>query len=111
MSNTSTFTSRQAHWIIPVFFFLAIYTVGASMLDSFAMYHSWRFVGAANFTLMHKEAGSRIVQVLVLPSAIMTIFLVLMLWHRPLVVSRGVIWAALGCATITWLSSFLIQIP
>jgi hypothetical protein len=111
MNYSTTFTSRHAHWITPTFFFLAVYTVGAGMLDSFAMYHSWRFVSAVDFPLMHKEAGSRIVRVLVLPSAIMTIFLILQLWHRPTVVSRKLVWVALISAIITWLSSFFIQIP
>ena len=111
MAHTTAFTSKHAQWITPVFFFLALYTVGAATLDSFAMYHTWRFVGKADFARMHMESGKRIVRVLVLPSAIMTIFLVLQFWHRPKVVSRRLVWLVLICTIITWLSSFLIQIP
>ena len=60
---------------------------------------------------MHKEAGNRVIRVLVIPSAIMTIFLVLQLWHRPTVVPKSLVWVGLVCAMITWLSSFFIQIP
>lgn len=111
MAQTTAFTSKHAQWITPVFFFLALYTVGAATLDSFAMYHTWRFVGKADFAIMHMESGKRIIRVLVLPSAIMTVFLVLQFWHRPKAVSRGLVCVSLICTIITWLSSFLIQIP
>jgi len=111
MNNTENFTTKQARWISPVFFALVFYTLGASMMDSFAMYHTWKFVGKAEFVEMHREASSRIVPFFVVPTFVMTIFLVLQFWHRPKAVSVKLVWASLVCTIIPWLSSVFIQIP
>ena len=109
--TTDKFTSKQAHWITPVFFVLGIYTFGASVMDSFVVYHTWRFVGETEFIKMHMESSSRIVPIFVLPTLVTTIFLVLQFWHRPKVVPRTLLWIALVCMLIAWLSSAFIQIP
>jgi len=111
MNGTDNFTTKQARWISPVFFALVFYTLGASMMDSFAMYHTWKFVGKAEFVEMHREASSRIVPFFVVPTFVMTIFLVLQFWHRPKAVSVKLVWASLVCTIIPWLSSVFIQIP
>lgn len=111
MSTPEKFTSRHARWISPVFLMLAFYTFGAATMDHFVIYHTWRFVGEADFIKMHIESGSRIIPFFVLPTFIMTIFLVLLFWHRPKAVSRTLVWIALACVTIAWLSSAFIQIP
>jgi hypothetical protein len=105
------FTSPHASWISPVFFALAFYTLGASFMDSFAMYHTWKFVGPSEFVEMHKASGSRIVNFLVIPTLIMTVFLILQFWHRPKAVSSRLVRVALICTIIPWLSSIFIQIP
>jgi hypothetical protein len=102
---------RHSPWITTTFFFLVFYTVGASMMDSFAMYHTWRFVGAEDFPLMHMESGKRIVLVFVLPTVLMMIFQILMFWHRPNVISKPLLWIALICNIIPLLSSAFVQIP
>ena len=81
------------------------------MMDSFVVYHTWRFVGEAEFINMHIESGSRIVPFFVMPTMVMTIFLVLQFWHRPKVVTRKQVWLALSCVIIAWISSAFIQIP
>lgn len=111
MNSTENFTTKHARWISPVFFALVFYMFGASMMDSFAMYHTWKFVGEAEFIQMHKEASSRIIPVFVIPTLVMTIFLVLQFWHRPRAVSIKLVWISLVCTIIPWLSSVFIQIP
>jgi hypothetical protein len=111
MNTTEKFTSQHARWISPVFFGLAFYAFGAAMMDHFVVYHIWRFVGDAEFVRMHIEAGSRIVPVFVVPTLIMTIFLVLLFWHRPRAVSRTLVWIGLFCCIVPWLSTAFIQIP
>lgn len=81
------------------------------MMDSFVVYHTWRFVGAAEFSRMHMESGGRIVSFLVLPLLLMTVFLILQFWHRPKAMPRRLLWIALICTIIPWLSSAFIQIP
>ena len=109
--NTNEFTSKHARWITTVFFLLAFYGFGAGMMDSFVVYHTWRFIGEAEFPLAHIESGSRIVPFLVLPMLLMTLFAILLFWHRPKVISRKLIWIALICLIIGWVSSAFIQIP
>ena len=109
--NSNKFTSPHAVWVTTAFFMLSFYGLGAGMMDSFVVYHTWRFIGDAEFSQAHIASGSRIVPVFVLPLLVMTIFLVLMFWHRPRVISREMLWASLVCAIISWLSSAFIQIP
>lgn len=111
MNTPQYFTSRYGLWITTLFFALAFYGFGAGMMDSFAMYPSWRMVGANEFAAFHQVAGSRIQLVFVLPLLVMTIFLVLLFWHRPIAIPRQLLWVALICTIIPWVSSAFIQIP
>lgn len=94
-----------------LFFFLSFYCFGAGMMDSFVVYHGWRFVGQAEFALVHEETGRRIVQVLVLEVLLMTLMTIMMFWKRPFNISRKWIAAALAFELVSWISSALIQIP
>ena len=109
--NANQFTSPHAPWITTIFFVLCFYGLGAGMMDSFVVYHTWRFIGPEEFSTAHMESGSRIVPIFVLPLLIMTVFLILMFWHRPTVISRKLLWVAVVCTVIPWLSSAFIQIP
>jgi hypothetical protein len=109
--NATEFTSSHARWVTPIFFVIAFYGFGAAMMDSFVVYHTWKFIGAADFAVAHMESGSRIVPFFVLPMLVMTLFEVLLFWHRPKVISKNLVWAALICTIIPWLSSAFIQIP
>ncbi len=111
MNTRQYFTSRYGLWITTLFFALAFYGFGAGMMDSFAMYPTWRMVGADEFAAFHQVAGSRIQLVFVLPLLVMTIFLVLLFWHRPVAIPRRLLWIALICTIIPWISSAFIQIP
>ena len=105
------YTSKHGRWVAPLFFALSFYGFGAGMMDSFAMYPTWRLVGPEEFAAFHNVAGTRIQIVFVLPLLIMTVFTVLMLWHRPVAIPRRLVWIALICTIIPWLSSAFIQIP
>lgn len=97
--------------LLLIFFILAFYGFGAGIMDSFAMYHSWLFVGNAEFATMHQEAGDRIIAFYVLPLLICTICTVLLFWYRPRLLSRSLVWMAFACELVIWLSSAFIQIP
>src|ERR1700754_1188446 len=104
------FTSAMGPWITTIFFALSFYGLGAGMMDGFAMYHAWRFVGADEFAAMHKAAGQRIIAFLVIPTLLMTVFQILLLWHRHRAIKRSWLWITLTCTVICWLSSAFIQI-
>ena len=109
--KANQFIKGRGLWITTIFFALFFYGLGAGMMDSFVVYHTWKFIGPSEFANAHMESGSRIVPFFVIPMLLMTIFLVLMFWYRPGVISRKLIWMALVCAIIPWLSSAFIQIP
>jgi hypothetical protein len=94
-----------------LFFLLSFYCFGAAMMDSFVVYHSWKFVGAAEFAQVHQQSSIRIVQVFVSATFLMTITTVILLWKRPANIPRQWIWIALACEIVSWVSSAVIQIP
>jgi len=94
-----------------VFFMLSFYCFGAGIMDSFAIYHEWLFVGNAEFATLHQEASIRIVSLYVLPLVICTICTVLLFWYRPTLLPKSLVWMAFACELVIWLSSAFIQIP
>lgn len=105
------FTSLHGRWITTAFFVLALYVTGAAMMDSFVVYHTWKFIGDTEFPIAHIESGNRIVQVFVFPLLLTTVLLVLLFWHRAIAIPRRLLWIALACLGVAWLSSIFIQIP
>src|SRR3989337_413787 len=97
--------------ITVLFFMLSVYCFGAGIVDSFAMYHSWLFVGEAEFVAVHQAAGQRIVLFFVLPFFFLTMITILMFWNRPAIISRRLLWIGFICQMVSWLSSAFIQIP
>lgn len=94
-----------------LFFFLSFYCFGAGMMDSFVVYHSWKFVGAAEFARVHQESSVRIVQVFVSATLMMTITTIVMFWKRSYYIPKKWVWIAFISEIISWVSSALIQIP
>jgi len=109
--KANQFIKPRALWITTIFFALFFYGLGAGMMDSFVVYHTWKFIGPSEFANAHMESGKRIVPFFVIPMVLMTVFLVLLFWYRPRVISRRLLWIALLCAIIPWLSTAFIQIP
>ena len=94
-----------------LFFMLSFYCFGAGMIDSFALYHSWLFVGESEFAAVHQAAGQRIVLFFVLPTFVLTGITIAMFWYRPSMIPKHLLWFAFACQMISWLSSAFIQIP
>ena len=94
-----------------LFFALSFYGLGAGFMDSFVIYHGWKFVGVSEFPVVHEEMGSRIIRFLVLPTLLMTILTIMMFWKRPYNIPRSWVLAAFLFEMISWVSSALIQIP
>ena len=69
MNTIAKFTTKHARWITPVFFGLAFYTFGASMMDSFVVstIHGvlWEMQNLLKCTY---ASGSRIVPFFVIPT-------------------------------------------
>ena len=93
------------------FLVLSFYCFGAGVIDSFAMYHSWLFVGEEEFAMVHQQSGQRILLFFVFPTLVLTIITIMMFWHRPVIIPKRLLWFAFSCQMISWISSAFIQIP
>ena len=94
-----------------IFFMLSFYCFGAGIIDSFAIYHSWLFVGEDEFAAVHQAAGQRIILFFVLPMVVLTIVTALMFWFRVNIIPKNLLWFAFTCQVVSWISSVMIQIP
>jgi hypothetical protein len=63
-------TETQRRLFFAATFALVFYLVGASFVESFVTYRTWRFVGAGSFPAYYAELAPRIVRVMVLPGVV-----------------------------------------
>lgn len=94
-----------------LFFMLSLYCLGAGLMEHFAVDRAWVYVGAPEFARVHHESGLGVLYAYVIPLAALTLGRVPLLWFRLPVISKNLVWAALACHGVTWLSSAFIQIP
>jgi len=98
-------------WIFLIGFALVFYGTGASFIESFVNYPSWRFIGAGEFTAYHQFITPRVLIFLVAPLLLSTAFTVLMLWSRPDAIPAWAVWVAIAAQVIVWVSTATIQLP
>lgn len=101
----------NSKFITIAFIVLTFYCFGAGVMDSFVIYHGWRFVSDPDFTTLHREQGARIIPFFVLAYVVLTILNILMFWFRLRVIPRHLVIMALLANITGWVSSALIQIP
>ncbi len=92
-------------------FALTYYCLGASFVESFVNYRTWGLIGADEFTAYHQALSPLIVRIMVIPIAIKSVLVILLLWFRPLGVPRWPIFFAIVFELINWASTFAVQIP
>ena len=92
-------------------FALVFYGTGASFVESFVNYPTWRLIGANEFLAYHQALGPLIIGYMVIPMLITTLLTVLLLWFRPAPLPRWVIWLAVVLQLIPWVSTVAIQFP
>jgi hypothetical protein len=85
--------------------------MGASFVESFANYPTWRLIGANEFRAYHQALGPLIIGYMVVPMLINTLLTVLLLWFRPAPLPLWAIWLALLLQLIIWVSTVAIQLP
>lgn len=90
---------------------LAFYVTGASFVQSFVNYPTWRLIGAAEFQAYHQAMSALIIKVMVLPWLLEIVLTVLLLWLRPQPLPRWPVVLALTLHLIAFISTALIQIP
>jgi hypothetical protein len=106
--QTSTKTSI---WLFLICFALVFYGMGASFVESFVNYPTWRLIGANEFRAYHQALSPLIIGYMVIPMLISTLLTVLLLWFRPDPLPQWAIWLAVVLQLIVWVSTVTIQLP
>ena len=106
--QTSTKTSV---WLFLITFALVFYGMGASFVESFVNYPTWRLIGASEFRGYHQAFGPLIICYMVIPMLITTILTMLLVWFRPALIPRWAIWLSVGLQLTIWVSTAAIQLP
>ena len=104
-------SSRTSIWLFQIAFALVFYGTGASFVESFVNYPTWRLIGANEFRAYHQALGPRIIGYMVIPMLITTLLTILLLWFRPTPIPRWAIWFAVVLQLIMWVATVAIQLP
>jgi hypothetical protein len=100
-------------WNFIFFIVVSFYSMGAGLVESLVNYPLWEIIGSSGVWIeYHKALGPRIIAVLAVPALLFQLVTnLLLLFFRPVSISRTVVWATLLLLLIAIASSALIQIP
>jgi hypothetical protein len=104
-------SSKTSIWLFLITFALVFYGTGASFVESFVNYPTWRLIGANEFRAYHQALSPLVIGYMVIPMLITTILTIFLLWFRPAPIPRWAIWLALVLQLIVWVSTAAIQFP
>ena len=104
-------SNKTSTWLFLISFALVFYGLGASFVESFVNYPTWRLIGANEFRTYHQALGPLVIGYMVIPLLISTILTILLLWFRPAPIPRWAICLAVVLQLITWVSTAAIQLP
>jgi hypothetical protein len=104
-------SSKTSIWLFLISFALVFYGVGASFVESFVNYPTWRLIGASEFRVYHQALSPLSVGYMVVPMLITTILTLLLLWFRPTPIPLWAIWLAVVLQLAIWVSTVAIQLP
>ena len=101
----------KTYGVFIITFVLMFYTLGAGVVDNYVIYPTFAAVGENEFVAFSQVFSPRIVALLVVPLILRSVFSVLLLWLRPAAIRPWHVWLFLFCQTITWVSTFAVQLP
>ena len=104
-------SNKTSTWLFLICFALMFYGMGASFVESFVNYPTWRLIGANEFRAYHQSLSPRIIGYMVIPMLITTLLTGLLLWFRPVPIPPWALWLALVLQLIVWVSTAVIQFP
>jgi hypothetical protein len=87
------------------------YGMGASFVESFVNYPTWRLVGANEFRAYHQALSPLVIGYMVIPMLVTTVLTILLLWLRPAPIPRWAIGVVVVLQLIIWVSTLTIQLP
>ena len=102
---------RGSIWLFLITFTFVFYGMGASFVESFVNYPTWKLVGAAEFRDFHQALSPLIIGYMVIPVFFTIVLTGLVIWKRPAPIPKWALWLALLMQLIGAASSFAIQIP
>jgi hypothetical protein len=97
--------------ILFLFILFTIYCYGAGMMDYFAIYEPWKLIDEKQFAAFHQYQGQRVINIFVIPSAVMTLLNILALIFPVDYVKMKWLWLSLLAYSFDWIFSFTMQIP
>ena len=97
--------------VFSIYILLAFYVFGGGIVNSLVAYRTWRAVGANEFPEFHHIDSSLIIPLFVVFFFLSFIPQLLLLWFRPMIIPKWLIWLALLFNFITLVSTITIQIP
>lgn len=97
--------------ILFLFILFSIYCYGAGMMDYFAIYEPWKLIDEKTFAAFHQYQGKRVINIFVIPSAVMTLLNILAIIFPVDYVNRKWLWLSLIAYAFDWIFSFTMQIP
>ena len=104
-------SSKTSIWLFLITFALVFYGMGASFVESFVNYPTWRLIGASEFRGYHQAFGPLIICYMVIPMLITTILTMLLVWFTPAPIPRWAIWLSVVLQLTIWVSTAAIQLP
>jgi len=98
-------------WLFLITFALIFYGMGASFVESFVNYPTWRLIGANEFLAYHHAISPLVIAYMVIPMLLATVLTLLLVWFRPAQIPRWAIWLSVILQMLVWVSTATIQIP
>lgn len=102
---------KTSTWLFLITFALVFYGTGASFVESFVNYPTWRLIGANEFRAYHQTLSPLVIGYMVIPMVITTLLSVFLLWFRPDTIPQWAIWLAVVLQLIPCVSTVAIQFP
>ena len=97
-------------WTTLIYFILAFYIYGATVVEVFVYYPSWEHIHD-DWTAFKQGIDSRLIPLYVVPTFLLFIPLVMMLWYRFPTISWWAIWVQIILFSIPAIATFIIQLP
>lgn len=101
----------KIYGVFIVTFALTFYCFGASVIDNYVLYRTFRVVGESEFVAFRAIFTPLIVAFLVVPLIFRTLFSILLLWLRPSAIRLWHVLLFLFFQLVAWISTFAVQLP
>jgi hypothetical protein len=102
--------STLAALAMTMYFILAFYIYGGTVVEVFVYYPSWQFIHS-DWIAFKKSVDGLLIPRYVVPTMLVYIPLITMFWHRSAALPQWTMWASLVGYLIPTVSTVLVQLP